>query len=156
MTLPSVTKDWRIIYWKKEPTKLNIQYYLNDVKYVWKNLAKKKKENINNSCLWEEGEMVIFPFFKFLSIFSKFSIMIKRYGAPLVAQTVKNLPAVQETWVRSLGGEDALEKGMAPHSNVLAWRILWTEESGGLWSMGSQRVRDDWATNVHTLLYIIV
>ena len=60
-----------------------------------------------------------------------------------MAQTVKNLPAVQETWVRSLGGEDVLEKGMAPHSNVLAWRILWTEESGGLWSMGLQRVRDD-------------
>ena len=53
---------------------------------------------------------------------------------------VKNLPAMRETWVRSLGGEDPLEKGMATHSSILAWRIPWTEESGGLQSMGSQRV----------------
>ena len=55
---------------------------------------------------------------------------------------VKNLPAVQETWVRSLGQEDPLEKGMAAHSSILAWQIPWTEEPGGLQSMGSQRVRD--------------
>ena len=53
-------------------------------------------------------------------------------GASLVAQTVKNLLAMQETWVRSLGREDPLEKGMATHSSILAWRILWTEEPGGL------------------------
>ena len=52
--------------------------------------------------------------------------------ASLVAQTVKNLSAVQETEVRSLGQEDPLEKGMATHSRILAWRILWTEEPGGL------------------------
>ena len=51
---------------------------------------------------------------------------------------VKNLPAMQETWVRSLGQEDPLEKGMPTHSSILAWRILWTEEPGGLQSMGSQ------------------
>ena len=68
-------------------------------------------------------------------------------GASLVAQTVKNLPAMQATWVPSLGQEDSLEKGMATHSSILAWRILWTEEAGGLQSMGSQRVRHDWATN---------
>ena len=56
-------------------------------------------------------------------------------------QTVKNLPAMQETWVRSLGWEDPLEKEMATHSNILAWRIPWTEEPCGLQSMGSQRVR---------------
>ena len=50
----------------------------------------------------------------------------------LVAQMVKNLPAMQETWVQSLGGEDPLEKGMATHSNILAWRIPWTEEPGRL------------------------
>ena len=55
---------------------------------------------------------------------------------------VKNLPAVQETQVRSLGGEDPLEEGMSTHSNFLAWRIPWTEEPGGLQSMGS-RVRHD-------------
>ena len=57
---------------------------------------------------------------------------------PLVAQTVKSLLAMQETWVRSLSGEDPLEKGMAPHSNILAWKIPWTEEPGGLQSVGSQ------------------
>ena len=51
---------------------------------------------------------------------------------------VKNLPAIQETWVQSLSKEDPLEKGMTTHSNILAWRIPWTEEPGGLQSMGSQ------------------
>ena len=58
----------------------------------------------------------------------------------LLAQTVKNLLAMQETWVRALGQEDPLEKGMDTHSSILAWRIPWTEEPGGLQSMGSQRV----------------
>ena len=56
---------------------------------------------------------------------------------------VKNLPAMQETWVQSQGQEDPLEKEMATHSNVLAWRIIWTEEPGGLLSMGSHRVGHD-------------
>ena len=60
-----------------------------------------------------------------------------------MAQVVKNLPAMQETLVRSLGWEDPLEKGMATHSNILAWRTIWTEEPGGLQSMGSQRVGHD-------------
>ena len=63
--------------------------------------------------------------------------------ASLVAQTVKNLPAMQETWVQSLGWEDPLEEEMAIHSSILAWRIPWTEKSGGLQSTGSQRVRHD-------------
>ena len=62
-------------------------------------------------------------------------------SASLVAQRLKHLPAMQETWVRSLGREDPLEKEMATHSSFLAWRIPWTEEPGGLQSMGSQRVR---------------
>ena len=61
----------------------------------------------------------------------------------LVAQKVKNLPAVQETWVRFLGQEDPLEKGMATHSGILAWRIPWTEEPGRLQPTRSQRVRHD-------------
>ena len=64
-----------------------------------------------------------------------------------VAQTVKNLPAAQETWVQSLVWENPLEKGMAIHSIILAWRIQWTEEPGGLQSMVLQRVRHVWATN---------
>ena len=70
--------------------------------------------------------------------------------APLVVQTVKNLRAIRETQVRSLGWEDPLEKEMATHSSILAWRIPRTEEPGGLQFMGSQRVRDDWVTNTHT------
>ena len=58
--------------------------------------------------------------------------------ASLVVQLVKNLPAIQETQVRSLGQEDPLEKEMATHSNILAWKISWTEEPGRLQSMGSQ------------------
>ena len=69
----------------------------------------------------------------------------------LVAQLVKNLPAVQETQVRSLGQEDPLEKEMANHSSILAWKIPWTEERGRLQSMGLQRVGHDWVANTqHT------
>ena len=60
-----------------------------------------------------------------------------------MAQMVKSLPAMRETWVRSLDQEDPLEKGMATHSSILAWRILWTEEPGGLQPTGSQRVGHD-------------
>ena len=56
---------------------------------------------------------------------------------------VKNLPAMQETWVRSLGQEDPLKDGMATYSSILAWRILWTEEPGRLQSMGLQRIGRD-------------
>ena len=63
--------------------------------------------------------------------------------ASLIAQLVKNLPAMQETQLRSLGQEDPLEKKIATHSSILTWRIPWTEEPGGLKSMGSQRVRHD-------------
>ena len=70
-------------------------------------------------------------------------------GISLVAQMVRNLPAMQETWVQSLGWVDPLEKRMATHSSILAWRITWTEGPGGLQSMGLQRVGHDWATNMH-------
>ena len=60
-----------------------------------------------------------------------------------MAQTIKNLPAMWETQVQSLGLEDPLAKEMTTHSGVLAWRVTWTEEPGGLQSMGSQRVRHD-------------
>ena len=63
-----------------------------------------------------------------------------------MAQLGKNPPAMQETWVQSLGWEDPLEKGKATHSSILAWRIPWTEEPGRLQSTGSQRVGHDRAT----------
>ena len=63
--------------------------------------------------------------------------------ASVVAQMVKNLPAMQDTWVQSLDWEDPLEKGMATHPSILAWEIPWTEEPGRLQSMGSQRVGHD-------------
>ena len=69
-----------------------------------------------------------------------------------MAQTVKSLPAMQETGVQSSSWEDPLEKGMATHSSILAWRIPQTKEPGGLQSIGSQRVRHDWATNTYTYL----
>ena len=65
----------------------------------------------------------------------------------IVAQSVKNLPAVQETWVTSLGWEDSLEKEMATHSSILAWKISWKEEPSGLQSMESPRVGHDQKTN---------
>ena len=68
--------------------------------------------------------------------------------ASLVAQMVKRLPAMRETWVRSLGWEDPLEKEMAAHSSIFAWRIPWTEEPVGLQSTGLQRVGHDRATSL--------
>ena len=65
----------------------------------------------------------------------------------LMAQLVKNLPPMQETQVPSLGQEDPLEKGMATHFSILAWRIPWTEDPGRLQSMGSQKVRHDCVTS---------
>ena len=65
-------------------------------------------------------------------------MFIRLKDTTLVAQMVKNLPVIQEIWIRSLGWEDPLEKEMATHSSILDWRIPWTEEPGGLRSMGSQ------------------
>ena len=73
--------------------------------------------------------------------------------ASLVAQLVKNLPAVRETWIPSLGWEDPLEEGIATHSSTLVWRIPWTKEPGGLQSVQLQRVRHDRVTK-HSTAYI--
>ena len=64
---------------------------------------------------------------------------------------IKNLPAMKETWIRSLGREDALEKGMGTHSSILAWKIPWAGEPGGLQSIGSQRVEHNGATTLSEL-----
>ena len=73
-------------------------------------------------------------FLRLNELFSLLLYLVKDFYIP-IAQVVKNLPAVRETWIRSLGQEDPLEKEMATHSSILAWRILWTEEPGGLQSM---------------------
>ena len=86
------------------------------------------------------------------------SFLPKLWTSLLVAQTVKNPPAMGETQIWSLGWEDPLEKGKATHSNILAWKFSWTEEPGGLQSMGSQWVRHCWETNtspfIHTDIYL--
>ena len=91
------------------------------IKYLGINLPKETKE------LYTENQKTL----------------MKEIWASLLAQLVKNLPAVQETYVRSLGWEDPLEKEVATHSSILAWKISWTEESGGLQSMGLERVGHD-------------
>ena len=78
------------------------------------------------------------------------------HRASLVAQRVKNLPAIQETRVWSLGPEDPLQKAIITHSSILAWKILWTEEPGvaGLQFMGSQRARHNWVTNTCSFIFL--
>ena len=91
------------------------------------------KATISKSLLWA------YSFYKF---HFKFSILFFNMTS-LVAQMVKRLSTIQETWVRSLGREDPLEKEMAIYSSTIAWKIPWTEEPGRLQSMGSQRVGHD-------------
>ena len=131
--------------------------YISIKNWIEKTLSWHVEET--NKCIWfkeqenkhgEEGSSIreiFFLSFFFWLIISYWRIVNR---ASLVAQTVKNLPAMWETRIRSLGWKDSLEVGMATHSSVLAWRIPWTEEPGGLWSMGSQRVGYDWATNTFT------
>ena len=90
---------------------------------------------------WSPGEGIDYPFQCFL--------------ASPMAQMVKNPPAMQETWVRSLVREIPLENGMATHSSILSWRIPWTEEPGRLQSKGSRTVVHDWVTNIFTFKCII-
>ena len=71
------------------------------------------------------------------------AVIIGFVWVSLIAQAVKNLPSMQEMWVQSLAQENPLEEEMATHSSILAWRILWTEEPGGLQSLGLQRVGHD-------------
>ena len=101
---------------------------------------------LNNNNL----QMTFFSVFWLWDYSYKHLNQYRAFRASLVAQMVKNLPAMWETWVQSLGQEDPLEKELTIHSSILAWRILWTEKPGGLQSVGSQRVRHSWATNTQT------
>ena len=107
---------------------------------------------LGRNCLYKANEQ-----FLWANLFFPTALITSSWAFP-VAQMVKHLPAMWETWVWSLGQEDPLEEGMATHSSTLAWKIPWTEEPGRLQSMGSQRVRDDWATSLslnHILLKIL-
>ena len=84
-----------------------------------------------------------------------FSVCMFFKRGDLVAQMVKSLPAMQETWVWSLGWKDPLEKGMVPNSSILAWRILRTEKPYRLQSMGSQRVVHNWATKTQAMTKVL-
>ena len=104
-------------------------------------------ENLSVKCTHKHGHWI--------TLFLVATCRLFRFGfreprASLVAQMVKNLPAVQETQVWSLGWEDPLEDGMATHSSILAWRIPWTEQPDGLQSMGLQRVGHGWTINTFT------
>ena len=99
--------------------------------------------------LMEQGnEAGISTCFVCLFVFLK-SRLWPSFRTSLVAQMVKCLPTMWETWVQSLGWEDPLEKEMATHSSTIAWKIPWTERPGRLQSMGSQRVGNDWETPLH-------
>ena len=91
-----------------------------------------------------------------LIIFTFWLLGIMLLRDSLVAQRVKSLPAMRKTWVRSLGREDPLEKKMATRSSILAWKIPWTEEPCGIQSMGSQRVRHDWAISLSLFTFTLI
>ena len=98
--------------------------------------------------------------YKFYFLWCLFRFVIKvnwfykrSWGKSLMAQTVTNLPVMQETRVQSRGWEDPLEKGMATHSCILTWEFTWAEEPGRLQSMRSQRVRHNWGTNTFTFSF---
>ena len=111
----------------------------------------------NNFCLFCD----VFPICNFANHFfywvrkleTSLCVKYRTLRPSLVAQAVKRLPTMRETRVRSLGREDPLEKEMATHSSILAWKIPWTEELGWLLSMGSQRVGHDWATSLFTSIF---
>ena len=93
---------------------------------------------------WNQFQICLFSvFYSFLLKKQKSKKLLFCIGYSLVAQMIKNPPAMRESWVKSLGWEDPLEKGMATHSTLLAQRIPWTKEDGGLQSMGSQRITQD-------------
>ena len=95
-----------------------------------------------------------FHFTKYTSCSLLFPVSSLLWGFP-DGSVVKNLPAKQEMWVRSLGWEDPLEKKMATHSSILAWEIPWTEEPGGLQSIGSQRVGHDLVTKQQQTILLL-
>ena len=99
-----------------------------------------------NTCIKKGGSVLTISYSPSHTLSPADTAALTPQSAYPVAQMIKNPPAMQETWVWSLDWEDPLEKGTAPQSSILAWKIPWTEESGRLQSTGSQRVGHDWAT----------
>ena len=142
-----------MFHWSKQVDGEVQTYYL---------IERRQSQNISNTYDSESNFFLVnklglfsislFPFFLepvlfiFCVLFFFFKLLFC-IGYSLVAQMVKNSPAMRESWVKSLGWEDPLEKGMATHSSILVWRIPWTEEPGGLQPMELQRLRHDRATN---------
>ena len=124
----------------RAPSETSCQLILRDRKVLLKNIVQSILLNVLT--LWKD------------EFGSGSSVASGQDTAFLVAQTIKHLPAMRETWVRSLGWEGPLERKMAIHSSTLAWKIQWTEKRGGLQSMGSQRVGHDWATSLSLSLFI--
>ena len=131
-------RAWRATVHGVTKSQTWLTYYIFGEETVIKNQA-------NNFWPWDRLSITKHQEMPSSSLFLSHSL--PRFGNSLMAQTVKNLPVMQETQVCSLCGEDPLEKGMATHSSMRAWSNLWTEEPGGLQSMGSQRVGHNWATN---------
>ena len=127
-------------------SKLNNRKKQNKTKLEW---SKKKKQKLVPWC--SKGFLLLCCCFCWDNIGLSWPDLWVSMGSclhfpgSLVAQMVKNLPTMREIQVRSLGQEDPLETRMATHSNILAWEIPWTEEPGGLQSMGSQRVKHNWS-----------
>ena len=111
-------------------------------------------ENPRDGGAWWAAIYGVAQSWTLLKQLSSSSSSIKTSWASLVAQTVKNLLTMWKTQLPSLRQEDALEKGMATHPSILAWRIPWPEELGRLQSLESQRVRHDWVTKTHTHTHI--
>ena len=138
--------------------------------YFWTVQRSKNKQKESWIESWNgertEGHLVLYchldvltlrPGITWAVIWSELEFCTPYFGALLVAQMIKNLPEMQETQIWSLGGEDALEKGMATYSSILSWRIPWSEEPGRLQSMGSQRLdTTEWLTHIHTQSLFLV
>ena len=150
-TPPFFTQNNRSFYWEKSCVfsstytfKLQIQPHGEDFQWLQTGCSKRLvagNGGFYQCCVSPLREStvvkVLFPSFWLWNTWK--SINKDKKKVSLVAQTVKNLPAMQETRVWPLGWEDPLENRMATHSRILAWRILWTKEPGGLMSMGSQQ-----------------
>ena len=140
---PDAGKDWR---WKeKEQQK---RRWLDSITDSMDMNVNKLQEIVKDRGAWCAAVYGITKSQTWLRDWTTTMIFTFYWLHSLVAQMVKNLPAKQETWVWSLSQEDPLEKGMAIHCSILAWRIPWTEESGGLQFVGLQRV-SEWASDFH-------